>query len=101
MFFPDVFVVPWFTGVDVSAELGDQIGYIMVQAGYLALALKYILTFWAFMAEIIDGVNVFLKLTALEIADARPGPDPGAWPVRSFWCKAPGSRWIHLSVPPR
>lgn len=74
MFFPDVFVVPWFTGVDVSAELGDQIGYIMVQAGYLALALKYILTFWAFMAEIIDGVNVFLKLTALEIADARGGP---------------------------
>ena len=74
MFFPDVFVVPWFTGVDVSAELGDQIGYIMVQAGYLALALKYILTFWAFMAEIIDGVNVFLKLTALELADARGGP---------------------------
>ena len=64
MLFPDVFIVPWLAGIDVTAELRNEIGHVVIQPCYLTLALKYILTFWAFMAKVINSVYVLFKLAA-------------------------------------
>ena len=57
----------------MTAELRNEIGHVVIQPCYLTLALKYILTFWAFMAKVINSVYVLFKLAALKVSDSRGG----------------------------